>query len=311
MPSPFADIIACPPQTPDPPAPEPAEGIERRRTAWVWNHMPDDDPQTIYFDDKGRIQWRCMHCSRKYLESGGTRIIQRHLRCIHNIQGTSPRQEKKNRARGAIEKAMDSAARHAGHKRRRLEEEDEEPVPEKYALDPHVLELLFVRWFAKGAVPLSTIECEEFRALLAYINRDIDTWLPSSAETIKKWVLRTFNDQKPWKKDELQAAKSKIHITCDLATTPNGLAIMAICAHFVAESGELKKMTLALKEVDGMHTADNLATVLFDAIEEWGFMSKLGYFVMDNDVTNDAMLREFSVRKLIFILPALTAYLIR
>ncbi len=81
---------------------------------------------------------------------------------------------------------MDSAARHAGHKRRRLEEEDEEPVPEKYALDPHVLELLFVRWFAKGAVPLSIIECEEFRALLAYINRDINTWLPSSAETIKK-----------------------------------------------------------------------------------------------------------------------------
>jgi hypothetical protein len=43
---------------------------------------------------------------------------------------------------------------------------------------------------------------------------------------------------------------------------------MAICAHFVAESGELKKITLALKEVDGMHTADNLATMLFDAIEE-------------------------------------------
>ncbi len=70
-------------------------------------------------------------------------------------------------------------------------------------------------------------------------------------------------------------------------------------------------MTLALKEVDGMHTADNLVIVLFDAIEEWGFMSKLGYFVMDNNITNNAMLREFSVCKLIFILPALTAYLIR
>jgi hypothetical protein len=32
---------------------------------------------------------------------------------------------------------------------------------------------------------------------------------------------------------------------------------------------------------------------------------------MNNNVTNDTMLREFSVRKLIFILPALTAYLIR
>jgi hypothetical protein len=43
---------------------------------------------------------------------------------------------------------------------------------------------------------------------------------------------------------------------------------MAICAHFVTESSELKKMTLALKEVNGLHTADNLVVILYNAIED-------------------------------------------
>jgi hypothetical protein len=52
-------------------------------------------------------------------------------------------------------------------------------------MDLHVLELLFVYWFACGAVPLIMIKCEEFRTLLVYISKDINSWLPSSADTIK------------------------------------------------------------------------------------------------------------------------------
>jgi hypothetical protein len=48
----------------------------------------------------------------------------------------------------------------------------------------------------------------------------------------------------------------------------NSLVIIAICAYFVAESGELKKMTLALKEVDGSHIADNLVVILYNAIKD-------------------------------------------
>ena len=71
----------------------------------------------------------------------------------------------------------------------------------------------------------------------------------------------------------------------------NSLVIMVICAHFVAESGELKKMTLELKEVDGSHIADNLAVVLYNAIEDWDMSVKLGYFVIDNDTMNNKLLK--------------------
>ena len=43
---------------------------------------------------------------------------------------------------------------------------------------------------------------------------------------------------------------------------------MAICAHFIAESSELKKMTLALKEVNGLYIVDNLVIILYNAIKD-------------------------------------------
>jgi hypothetical protein len=76
-------------------------------------------------------------------------------------------------------------AKKSSHKRRRQEPEDKE-VQELYRIDPYVLELLFVRWFARGSIPFTMIEYEEFRTLLAYINRDIDAWLPGSVNTVKE-----------------------------------------------------------------------------------------------------------------------------
>jgi hypothetical protein len=89
----------------------------------------------------------------------------------------------KKRKHGAIKKAIEHAANHPGHKRRHLELEDQKT---EYIMDLYVLELLFVRWFARGAVPLTMIECEEFRTLLTYISKDIDSWLPSIVDIIKQ-----------------------------------------------------------------------------------------------------------------------------
>jgi hypothetical protein len=76
-------------------------------------------------------------------------------------------------------------AKKSSHKHRRQEPKDKE-VQEPYRINPHVLELLFVQWFARGLIPFTIIEYEEFQTLLAYINRDIDAWLPGSANTVKE-----------------------------------------------------------------------------------------------------------------------------
>jgi hypothetical protein len=41
---------------------------------------------------------------------------------------------------------------------------------------------------------------------------------------------------------------------------------MAVCAYFISKSGDLKKITLALKEVDGVYTRENLASIVYNVI---------------------------------------------
>jgi phage FluMu protein Com len=96
--------------------------------------MPDSDPQTIYKDIEGRSQWRCQHCNKVYLESGGTRIISSHLRIFHRITQQSAREEQRSRVHGSIQQAFANARQSNGFKRRRAifdygmeEEEDHKP----------------------------------------------------------------------------------------------------------------------------------------------------------------------------------------
>jgi hypothetical protein len=85
-------------------------------------------------------------------------------------------------------------------------------------------------------------------------------------------------------------ARSKIHISCDLWTSSNLLAILGVVAHFVTEDGKLQRCVLALKDIIGKHTGENLAQAMVEVLEEWRFASKLGYFVMDNAENNDTMM---------------------
>ncbi|ODA84313.1 hypothetical protein RJ55_02833 [Drechmeria coniospora] len=87
-----------------------------------------------------------------------------------------------------------------------------------------------------------------FRALLAYLNTDVDTWLPDTHETIRKWIMRQYGVQREKVKQRIQSAKSRIHISCDLWTSPNSLAILGIVAHYVTEDGQLEHHVLGLKD---------------------------------------------------------------
>ncbi|KAM4061467.1 hypothetical protein HRG_013155 [Hirsutella rhossiliensis] len=43
------------------------------RTSWVFSHMPDEDIETKYYNQRtGKEEWRCKHCDKTYCCSGGT-----------------------------------------------------------------------------------------------------------------------------------------------------------------------------------------------------------------------------------------------
>ena len=135
----------------------------------------------------------------------------------------------------------------------------------------------------------------EFRALLCYFNPEIGNWLPNSIPTIRTWTLQTFEAQKHRIQREVQSALSKIHFTVDLWTSPNALAIIGMVApHYTSESDQLEHSFLALRELDGKHSGQNIASLIMQIINDYGVPSKVGYFMMDNADNNDTMMEALS-----------------
>ncbi|KFA45512.1 hypothetical protein S40293_10332 [Stachybotrys chartarum IBT 40293] len=211
------------------------------RTSWVFCHMPEDDVETRYYNRQtGKEEWRCKHCDRTYACSGGTAAPAKHLMDPppggHGLSRGAPRTAKVATIRTILEHAR-AMAEENPRKRRRLNDQTGESI------DPDKLEVLYVRFITASSLPFRLVECPEFRALLTYINNDIDTWLPTSHETIRKWIMRQYADRKERVKQRIQSAKSRIHISCDLWTSPNSLAILGIASCADMTSITIRKAT--------------------------------------------------------------------
>ena len=98
-------------------------------------------------------------------------------------------------------------------------------------------------------------------------------------------------------KSRLHSARTDIHISCDLWTSPNCLPILGFVGHYISEDDQLESATPALVDVEGEHSGENLARYLQVVVEDWGLSSKLGYIQMDNASNNDKMMRHFEDRK--------------
>lgn len=163
-------------------------------------------------------------------------------------------------------------ARENPQKRRRLNESQGE------SMDPDQLEVLYIPWVSACSVTFRMVECPEFRALLYYINKYINTWLPRSHNTVQGWVVRQYEAQKAKIKASLKRSTTRIHVNCDLWSSPNSLAILGVIAHFITRDKELRHVVLALREIDGAYTGENLLPVILYVIVDYGFESNLGFF---------------------------------
>ena len=59
----------------------------------------------------------------------------------------------------------------------------------------------------------------------------------------------------------------------------------------MGEDGQLETMLLALKEIFGKHTGENLLKYVLATVVRWGIASKLGYLQMDNASNNDTLIQ--------------------
>jgi hypothetical protein len=194
--------------------------------------MPNEETETRYYNQRtGKEEWRC-NCEKTYSCSGGTGAPAKHLTEPppdgHGLPKGAPRAAKIRTIQTILEQARLTAEENV-RKRRRLNDQHGDSI------DEDQLEVLYVRFITACSLPFRLVECPEFRALLAYVSADIDTWLPDTHQTVRKWIMRQYEDQKEKVKQRIQSAKSRVHISCDLWTSPNSLAILGVVAHYVTE----------------------------------------------------------------------------
>ena len=96
-------------------------------------------------------------------------------------------------------------------------------------------------------------------------------------------------------RNSLYNTQSKIHISLDLQTSPNALAILGIVAQFVNKDGQLQSSVLAIKEVNGEHSGKNQAKYVLEVLKEYKIKDKLGYFMMDNADNNNTLITSLSL----------------
>ena len=149
-----------------------------------------------------------------------------------------------------------------------------------------VFKLLLIQWIVFCHISFLQLENKYFQDLLACISSPILGLIPSR-NTFRSWVLEEFKTQKKALRKELKRARSNIHLSFDLWTSPNYYAIIAIVSHFMDSKGQRQTKLLAIRRLEGEHSGENIAGTVLQVIREYKISKRIGYFVLDNASSND------------------------
>jgi hypothetical protein len=107
---------------------------------------------------------------------------------------------------------------------------------------------------------------------------------------------RLYLQKKDSIKRRILSALTKAHLSFDLWTSPNRLAMVAIYSHFLDKDGRQAQYLLALRRQLGHHSGENIAHTIYSVLTEWGIQDRIGAVVSDNASNNDTCLRHLFQR---------------
>jgi len=266
---------------------------DRARYSYIWEHG------TAVIDiTKGRkVYWLCNICDEHYktvlFDASTTSNSKKHLRVSHRIQkpGDSPyssdyeRQTPSFSTQPSIETAFSRAK-----KRKRTSSID---VPTNLW---DRFKAALIAWIISYQIAFLVVENNCFRDLIRIAHVGLAEMIPTG-NTIRKWILDLYETKKAILKAKLHdEAIGQIHISFDLWTSLNGLALMAVVAHFTDKDYRVQTRLLALRRLYGEHSGENQAELLADVLKDYELTDKIGYFVTDNALNNntavDILLRD-------------------
>lgn len=157
-----------------------------------------------------------------------------------------------------------------------------------------------LNWIVDSNLPFSVVQNPHFRSLLMQLNAEkVASLLPESGSTVRRWIDDLYDQQFALLKRALASSPAfKKHLSFDLWTSTNSIALLAVVGHYLDGSGTLQTHLLALQRITGSHSGDNLAQGIVEVVERFGLAQQLGYFQSDNVDSNDgcisAVLQHFN-----------------
>ncbi|KAF5257173.1 hypothetical protein FOXYS1_12315, partial [Fusarium oxysporum] len=143
-------------------------------------------------------------------------------------------------------------------------------------------------------LPFSAVKWDEMQDIILACNPAIEDLLLTSRDAAMRHITTTFDLYRSQLKAKLQASVSKIHLSTDLWTSPHRHGILAVCVRWVDNSYRLQKALLAMPECRYSHSGERQATLMAEAIEEYGIAEQIGYHTGDNATSNDTCLKHLS-----------------
>lgn len=111
---------------------------------------------------------------------------------------------------------------------------------------------------------------------------------------MSRWVTREYPIHKQEIRENMATAISRIHLAFDLWTSNRRKAINGVTANWVDCKGHCQTALLAMKEMSDRHDGQSIARLVLPIIEDYNFADKLGFFVLNNALSNDTCVKELS-----------------
>ena len=201
-----------------------------------------------------------------------------HLVVDHEIFKDSPRQERVIQRQRTIQEAI--ALGQANPRKRRYVDTEmalDTTVDFTGSINPDTLERLYIDFQTSCNLPIRFVQCTAFRNLVRYLNPIADDLLPESLSTAKSLLIAQFSQAKEGIRQYLQASRTAIHLSINAQTAGNHLPILSVIGHTITASSQLEEFVIALRVIKGRHTRENLASIVFNILEEYSIINKLGY----------------------------------
>jgi hypothetical protein len=260
--------------------------VQKKRKRWSW--VGDHGTYLVEIDENfnsKKTWWSCNLCDKVQKQclyaAQSTNAATIHLKTEHRLSAKDNEEEPDGRKigqRDVLKMQRDAAIGSI--------------IPKtKYEL----FRALLLNWVVDQNVALAAVEHDSFRDLLTVLSREVNLFLPSTGDTVHNWLMAEFDLRKQDIKRQLRRNPiSKIHLTFDMWTSDNHLALLGIVAHYLDRTTWTNQSRLiALRRIQGAHTGENQAIYLSEVVKEYEITDRLGFFTLDNADTNDTCLRTF------------------